>query len=149
RFFDRHIAIEPRRPVDIDVARPQASQRMRQEVLYRPRPGVESQPVAIRSAQRAEFYREQNALAPALQRPPDEHLVVAHAIEIAGIDQVDAAIDGRVNGGDALALVGRPVHARHPHASQSERKYRGPVPAERAHRDHWVTTRYMHAGYNW
>ena len=43
---------------------------------------------------------------------------MAHAVEVAGVDEGDAGIDGGVDGGEALGLVGRAVHAAHAHASE-------------------------------
>jgi hypothetical protein len=60
------------------------------------------------------------ASVPALQGPTDEQLVVAHAVEVAGVEQGDAGVERGVDGGDALRLVGRTVDAGHPHAAEAE-----------------------------
>ena len=54
------------------------------------------------------------------QRIPDEQLVVAHAIEVAGVQQRDAGLERRMDGGDALGAVGGAVHARHAHAAKTD-----------------------------
>ena len=63
----------------------------------------------VRRAHGAEFHGEKHPVPAALESAPQQHLVVAHAIEIAGIQQVDSSVDGCVDGGDALCFIGRPV----------------------------------------
>ena len=74
----------------------------------------------------------QDLVATAFQRAADEHFVVAHAVEVAGVDQVHAAIDRGMDRGDALVLVRVPVHAGHAHASQRNGKHLRAVCAEAA-----------------
>ena len=57
-----------------------------------------------------------------LERTRDQHLVVAHSVEIAGVEQVDAIVDRGVDRGDALRLVGGSVHPGHAHASEADRR---------------------------
>jgi len=54
------------------------------------------------------------------QRLADQHLIVAHAVEIAGVEQRDAGIERGVDGGDALAAVGGAVKVRHAHAAEPD-----------------------------
>jgi hypothetical protein len=49
------------------------------------------------------------------QRAAQQHLVVAHAVEVAGVQQGDPGVDGGANGGDALGVVGGSVDSGHPH----------------------------------
>ena len=53
-----------------------------------------------------------SALSRRPARPADEQLVVPHPVEVAGVEHVDAALEGRVDGGDALRLVAVAVQAR-------------------------------------
>jgi hypothetical protein len=41
------------------------------------------------------------------------HLVVAHTVEVARVQQRDSRVERRMNRGYALRPIGRPVHARH------------------------------------
>ena len=43
-----------------------------------------------------------------LQRLADQHLVVAHAVEVAGVEEGDAGIERGVDGGDALRASAGP-----------------------------------------
>jgi hypothetical protein len=45
---------------------------------------------------------------------------VAHAIEIAGVEKVDALLQRLVDGGDAFGAVGRAVKGGHSHAAQAK-----------------------------
>src|SRR5205814_470542 len=56
----------------------------------------------------------------------DQQLVVASAVEVAGVEQRDPALERRVDRRDTLGLVGGAVHARHAHATQCEPGHLGP-----------------------
>jgi len=43
-------------------------------------------------ARSAEFHGQQGLIAPALQRPSDKHLIVAHPVKIAGIEHIDSSV---------------------------------------------------------
>ncbi len=119
--LDRHGRIQPRGPVDVDVVQAQALQGIGREGLDRFRAAVEAEPGLIRAAQGAELDADLETIAAdALHRLGDEHLVVAHAVEVAGVDQIDPGVEGGVDGGDALLPVRGTVHARHAHASETE-----------------------------
>ena len=121
RVLDRHVGIDARRPVDVDMVGAQPLQRIGERGLERLGPGVVAQPVAERIAQRAELDRQQEPVAVlTLQRLADQHFIVAHAVEVAGVEQRHPGLDGGVNGGDAFGPVGGAVHVRHAHASEAE-----------------------------
>ena len=54
---------------------------------------------------------------PALEGLGNQELIVAHAIEVAGIEEIDAGIERCVDGGDALVPVCGAVEVRHAHAA--------------------------------
>ena len=122
RLLDRHLRIEPRGAVDVDRLDPQPLQRVGEEILDRRGSAVEAGPAARGIAQRVELDAEHIAVArDALERLADQHFVVAHAVEVAGIDQGDSRIERSVNCGDALCAIGWSVHTRHAHAAKAER----------------------------
>ncbi len=101
--------IEPRRAIDVDVIDAEALQRVGDEILHRGGAAVVARPTPFGVAQRAEFDADQQVVAvAALQRFADQHLVVAHAVEVAGVEQGDAGVERGVDGGDALGAVGGP-----------------------------------------
>ena len=61
RVLDRHVRIEARRTVDVDVVDAEPLQRVGEEVLHRRRAGVVADPAAVRVAQGAELHAELNA----------------------------------------------------------------------------------------
>ena len=127
-LLDRHRLIEPRRAVDVDVVRAEPPQRLGEGVLRRGRAGVEAHEGAERVAQAAVLDAEDHVVAAAvLERACDQQLVVARAVEVAGVDQGHPGVDGGVNGGDALALVGGSVEVGHPHRAEADGRDVGAV----------------------
>ncbi len=57
---------------------------------------------------------------PVADRLADELLVRAAAVHVGRVEEVDAELEGAVDRRDRLALVGRPVELRHPHAAEAE-----------------------------
>jgi hypothetical protein len=85
------------------------------------RPRVVAEPGPARVALGAELHAQPHGVAvAAVQRAPDEHLVVPHAVEVAGVEQLDAGVERRVDRGDALRLVGRAVEVGHAHRAEAE-----------------------------
>ncbi len=111
RVFDRNRRVETRRTVDVDDLDAEALQAVRGERLHRDGTRVDTEPASVGSPERAELHRELHAIAPPGHGAADEQLVVAHPVEVAGVEQGDAAIDGGLNGAHALGVVGRAVHA--------------------------------------
>ena len=133
RIFNGHCGVEARRTIDVDVFQSQALQRVRQGGLYSGRTRIISGPIAGWIPLRAELHAQLEAIARyALQCLTDEELVVAHAVEITCVEQRDAGIEGRFDGGDGFAPIGRTIHARHAHAAQAEGGNLGAGLAERA-----------------
>ena len=60
-------------------------------------------------AERSELDAEERLVAATSQRLADEELVLAHAVEVAGVEDVHAALERLVDGRDALGLVRCPV----------------------------------------
>jgi hypothetical protein len=55
---------------------------------------------------------------------------VAHAVEVAGVEQGDAGVERGVDGGNALAAIGRAVEIGHAHAAEAEGRDGGSGGAE-------------------
>ena len=113
--------IEPRRPIDVDVLDAEPLQRIGQEVLHRRGAAVMPRKLVAgsRSAPNLTLIWTLSRLR-ARERFADQHLIVAHAVEIAGVEQGDAGIERGVDGGDALAAVGGAVKIRHAHAAEAD-----------------------------
>ena len=126
RILDRHVWIEARWLVDVDVIDAKARQTVRKGVLRRSRTRVEPEELAIGSAERAELHAEQNLVAATFQRLADEKLVSPHAVEVTGVEHVHAALDRLVDGRDAFGLVtiAVPAPSAHPHAPEGDGEHR-------------------------
>ena len=117
--------IEPRRPVDVDVIRAEPAQGVGEEVPERHGARVDAREHAGEVAQRAELDADDHLIARlAAERIADQHLVVAHAVEIAGVEQRDPGIERRMDGRDALRPVGRAIEIRHAHAAEARARRR-------------------------
>ena len=93
RVLDRYRRVDPSGPVDVDMVGAQALQAVGQEVLDRGRSAVEADEGPARVEHGPELDREHRCIAPALDGPRDQRLVVAHAVEVAGVEQVDAGVE--------------------------------------------------------
>src|SRR5256885_16618553 len=79
-LFDRHIGIEPRRPIDVDVIDTEPLQRIGDEIPDRRRAAVIAEKTLVWIAQCAEFDADLEIVAVApRERFADQHLIVAHA----------------------------------------------------------------------
>ena len=104
-FLNRSVRIDTAGLIEIDVVGPKPAQAVRDEVSYRHRAHVVSDKSAVRSAKRAELYGNEDVLAAAFNGPANEHLVVAHPVEVACIQQIDPGINRRLNRRDAFRFV--------------------------------------------
>jgi hypothetical protein len=69
-------------------------------------PRVIAEPAAVRAALGAELDADQGLVTTsALERLADEEFVVAHAIEVPGVDEVDPGVERGVDRGQALGPV--------------------------------------------
>ena len=119
--FNRHVRIEPRRAVDVDVIDAESLQRIGDKVLHRRGTAVVAEKAVDGVAQRAELDADLHAIAAAAgERLADQHFIVAHAVEIAGVEQRNAGVERGVDGGNALAAVGGAVKIRHAHAAEAD-----------------------------
>jgi len=97
----------------------QPPQRVGEKVLHRIRPAVVAEEFEVRAAHRAEFDRNERALAlAAFERLPDQHLVVPRTVEVAGVEHGDAGLERGMDGRNRLRVVGGPIAARHAHATE-------------------------------
>ena len=130
-LLDRDVRVEPCRPVHVDVVDTQPLERVRQRSLHGLRARVVPEPAPVGSALRAELHADHDLVTvPSRERLGDQKLVVAHPIEIAGVEQRDAGVERRVDRRDALGPVGRAVCAGHAHAPQRQARNLRPGGAE-------------------
>lgn len=133
RLLDRHRGVHAGEAVDVHVVRAQPLQRVGEEVLDRGRAAVDAVPASGGVAERPELHAQDAGVTGAAgERLAQEELVVAHPVEVAGVEERDAGVEGGVDRGQALRPVGGPVEVRHPHAAETHGRDPGAHPAERA-----------------
>src|SRR5580704_19645849 len=74
----------------------------------------------VRIAHDPEFRRDDYLASPLLNRSSDELFVAAHAVDVCGIEQGDAAIDCPMNRGDGFLLIRIAIKLGHAHAAQTQ-----------------------------
>ena len=111
RVFNRHAGVKPGHAVDVDVIGVEPLQGISQKILDRCGPAVSARPAASRVAQRTKLNRQQRVVTSALQRFANQRFVMALAIKVAGVQQVDACIQRRVQRGHALCIITCTIHA--------------------------------------
>jgi hypothetical protein len=100
---------------------PEALQRIGDKILDRGRTAVVAEKALVGIAQRAKLDADLHGIAiAARERLADQHFIVTHAVEIAGVEQGDPGIQRGVDGGDALAAIGGAVKIRHAHAAEAD-----------------------------
>ena len=67
----------------------------------------------------AELRGQLHLVAAARDAAADQHLVVAGAVDVGGVEEGDAEVQGAVDGRDRLVPVGGAVPLAHPHAAQA------------------------------
>ncbi len=68
-----------------------------------------------------ELRGDEHLIALPLQRAAEQLLVREWSVHLGRVEEGDTELDGAVDGGDRLALVGGAVRLAHPHAAESER----------------------------
>ena len=126
RVLDRDGGIQPPRAIDVDVVDPEAGEAVRDEVLHRDGPRVDAEPPPVGPAQRAELHGDPRLVAPVLERPTDQHLVVTGPVVVAGVEQVTPASSAAWIVAMLSFSSAGPYEVRHAHATERERKNRRP-----------------------
>ena len=72
----------------------------------------------------SEFRGENDFVAASGNRAADELFIASEAVDIGGVEQGDAAIDGGMNRGDGFGFVRRAVEFGHAHAAQARSRKR-------------------------
>ena len=68
---------------------------------------------------------EHHVVAAALDGPADEFLVDVRAVDLGGVDEVDAEVERAVDGADGFGVVGAGagVAVRHAHCAKADARY--------------------------
>ena len=93
-------------------------------------PAVHAQELALGIADVAELRGEDHLVATALDRPAHQTLVLAAAVHVGGVEEVQPQVEGAVDGGDGFPVIAGAVELRHAHAAEAQRGDRRAVPSE-------------------
>ena len=118
--FQRHIRVHPGGEIKVYVVGVEAAQAVAEKVAYGSGPGVKAYDAAVMIALGAEFDRQEDLVTLTPDRLADQHFIVAAAVEIPRIDEIDAVIYGGPDRGDALIFIRPAVEIGHPHAAQAD-----------------------------
>jgi hypothetical protein len=106
--------------VEVDVVDSEPLQRSVAGAAHVLRSTVDgAEAVVVGPADDAELRRQDDAVAAAGDRPPDELLVVAQPVHIGGIEERHAEPERPVDRRQRLGLVGGSVDLAHPHATET------------------------------
>ena len=123
RLLDRHGRVDPGRLVEVDIVGAEPAQRVGEEVLHRHGAAVDADEAAVGRAHCAELDGDEYVLAPApLERLAEQQLVVARAVEVAGVEERDARVQCGMDRREALGAVGWAVEVGHAHAAKADRR---------------------------
>ena len=121
RLLDRHIRVDAGQAVDVHVVAAQTGQRVRERVLHRRRPTIDSEPTTGGVAERPELDAHCDPVSrAALERLSDQELVAAGTVEVTGVEEGDPCVESGVDRRDALDLVRCSVEVGHAHAAKAD-----------------------------
>ena len=119
RFLDRHRGIDARHAENVEAVDAEALQALLAglaQVVRRARARLVAR---VLGPDRAGLGMNHGLVALALDGLADQALVVALAVGMRGVEEVDAEVERPVDRGDALVVVLRAVAARHAHAAEA------------------------------
>src|SRR6185295_14267660 len=131
RVLDRHGGVDTVLVVEVDDVDAQALQ-ARLARLHDVLGLAVHALLALRVLGLAELGGDDHALAAALQRLAEQRLVVAPAVHVRGVGEIDALVERVVDDADRLVVAGVAIDARHGHEAQAEGGYLDAALAERA-----------------
>jgi hypothetical protein len=94
--------------------------------MLRPAVALGADLLAVLEA-KPELGGDHHLVAPPLERPAEQLLVGERAVDLGRVEERAAQLDGAMQRGDRLALVGRAVGLAHAHAAQTDRRYFQPL----------------------
>src|SRR5450830_1053276 len=131
-LLDRDLLVHTVLVVQVDVLHAEALERGVAGRVHVRRPAVDAHPAAVLAAHVPELRRQHDRVAPPRDGAPDEALVGEGTVDVRGVDQGHAQLEGAMDGRHRLVLVGRAVELRHAHAAETHGRHLQPLAAESA-----------------
>jgi hypothetical protein len=132
-LLDRRVGIDAVLVVEVDVVQAETLQRALAGPLDVLGAAVDAAALSIVGvADDPELRREHDLIAAIGDRAPDEALVGVRAVDVGGVEEVDAELERAVDDGDRLVVVVRAIELGHAHAAEAEGGNRGAGAAQGA-----------------
>src|SRR5258705_7692633 len=119
RLLDRNVLVDAMLIIEIDMIDAETFQRRIASGANVFRTAVDRALAALKDLI-AEFGRDDHPVAMLRERFADQLFVVPGAIDVRGVEEVDAELDCALEGRGGFAIVAWPVELRHPHASEAQ-----------------------------
>ncbi len=120
RLLDRDGLVDAVLVVEIDVFHAQTLERRIARLAHVLWPPVDPHPGPVRAAHVAELRGEHDAIALPLDGAPHQLLVGVGTVDVRGIEEGDAQLQGAVDGGDRFGVVAPRIEVGHPHAAEAD-----------------------------
>ena len=130
RVLDRCVRVDAMQIIEVDGFDPEAPQTRLAGGLGIVGPAVDAEKPPVGTANVAELAREDHAIAAPSDGAANQFFVASEPVDVGGVDQVDAKLDGAMDGGDGLALIASTVEFAHGHAAKADGRYLEPGQAE-------------------
>src|SRR5450759_609056 len=131
-LLDRDLLVHTVLVVQVDVLHAEALERGVAGRVHVLRPAVDAHPAAVLAAHVPELRRQHDLVAPPRDGAPDEALVGERTVDVRGVDQGHAQLEGAMDGRHRLVLVDGAVELRHAHAAETHGRHLQPPAAESA-----------------
>src|SRR5262249_22329821 len=116
RILDRHIAVDPRHAQDVEVVGAKPGQALLAGLAQIDlRAAAPVDVVTGLETRRAGLGMDDDLVALALEGLADQRLVMAFAVAVGRVEEVDPAIERAMDGADAFLIILHPVATRHAH----------------------------------
>ena len=120
RFLDRHALVDAVDVIEVDHVDAEPLQARLAGDRHVVRLAVDAAALAVRAAHVAELRRDDHLVALALDALADQLLVLAGAVGVGRVEQVEAELDGAVHGLDQFDVVRHAVVAAHAGAAEPD-----------------------------
>ena len=134
-LLDRRLGVDAVLLVEVDGLDAEAAQARLTRLAHVLGAAVDARRAAVGVGHEPELGREHDLVAAVADGAAHELLVVPGAVDVGGVEQVDAEVERAVDRRDAVGLVRAAVRAGHRHAAQADRRDVGAHLAELPHRD--------------
>ena len=113
--LDGHLAVAAVLVPEVDVVGLEALQAAVERAAHVLGTAVDACDAALERDLEAELGGDQRAVAAAVERFGEQRLVGVRAVDLGGVEEIDAEVERTMDGRDALGLVGRTVDPGHAH----------------------------------